>query len=97
MTAGNQTLVNFVPTKLFVGFHMVVVVVTPYCIEMGRVTALASDSGLEGGAGHAPEPPRLQTPHLSVYPAFFPSDKFSSYICFWNQPTRHDADTDTSM
>ena len=99
MAARNQTkpkLVNFVPTKLFVGFYLVPAV-TPHCIEMGRVTALASDSGLEGGAGHAPEPPRLQTPHLSVYPAFFPSDKFSSYICFWNQPTRHDADTDTSM
>ena len=71
MTAGNQTPVNFVPTKLFVGFYLVPAV-TPHCIEMGRVTALASDSGLEGGAGHAPEPPRLQTPHLSVYPAFFP-------------------------
>ena len=53
MAARNQTkpkLLNFVPTKLFVGFYLVPAV-TPHCIEMGRVTALASDSGLGGWGG----------------------------------------------
>ena len=66
-------------------FVTVFYLVTPYLshvfylvtrrrIETGRVTALASDSGLggwdHGGTGSAQEPPRLQPPHLSVYPAF---------------------------
>ena len=66
-------------------FVAVFYLVTPYLshvfylvtrrrIETGRVTALASDSGLggwdHGGTGSAQEPPRLQPPHLSVYPAF---------------------------